>query len=274
MSSEKMPIIDFRARPNTAEYMKMYDGQDSMWTDYFKYPKPPKVELGEFVAELEVNNIQKAVFTGRQTIVNGQMTKGITNDYVAEAVAAHPDRIIGVAGVDPTTGVTGVREVRRAITELGLKGLSLDPFGIELLPDDRRLYPFYSVAAELNVPVILTVGPRVGRYGNPEYVDRVAGDFPETTIVLSHGCYPQVTELIALGLRRPNVFLEASIYEFLPGAEPFIEAARTVLQDKVVYASAFPFNPLAIRSKFEELGFDDDVLRKLMHTNAERVLGL
>src|SRR5699024_7454746 len=117
--------------------------------------------------------------------------------------------------------------------------------------------------------------PLVGRASDPRSVDRVAEDFPDLTIVCSHGCWPKTDQFIALAYRHDNVYLESSIYEFLPGAQPFIEAARTILQDRVVYASAFPFNPLDTHKRFvETFDFPPDVLEKIMSGNAARVLGI
>jgi predicted TIM-barrel fold metal-dependent hydrolase len=83
-----------------------------------------------------------------------------------------------------------------------------------------------------------------------------------------------VTELIALAYKYENVYLEASIYEFLPGAEPIFEAANTILQDKVIYASGFPFRPLADLQRFLEYPFAPEVVQKLVYGNAARVLGI
>ena len=224
-----MKVIDFRARPNTGEYMKMYTGPANArnW-ERFGYPEPPTVSLAEFVRALAANNLEKAVFTGRQSVAGGAIVRGISNDYVAQCVRESGGRIVGFAGLDPTSGGAGLREMERSVKELGLRGVSLDPHTARLFPSDRRLYPFYQKAVELGIPVTFTMGPLVGRYANPDAVDQVAEDFPTLTLVCSHGCWPQVTEFIALAYRRDNVYLEASIYEFLPGAKPFIEAAGTI----------------------------------------------
>ena len=271
-----MSVIDFRARPNTPEYMKAYTGPGSarMW-DMFGNPPPADGSLQEFVGELDRLAITRAVFTGRQSVSNGELVRGVSNDYVAECVAQFPDRLVGVAGLDPTAGpVAALREFERAVRDLGLQGVSLDPDSAGIMPDDRLLYPIYAKAAELNVPVILTMGPLAGRYADPWAVDRAVADFPEVTFVCSHGVWPHVTELISLPYRRENVYLEASIYEFLPGAEPLIAAAGSLIQDRVVYASAFPFNPLDTIERFRALPIDPAVLPKLLYENAARILGL
>ena len=65
---------------------------------------------------------------------------------------------------------------------------------------------------------------------------------------------------------------EASIYQFLPGAEPIFEAANTILQDKIIYASAFPFRPLEDIKRFLEYKFNENVVDKLVYKNAARLL--
>jgi predicted TIM-barrel fold metal-dependent hydrolase len=193
---------------------------------------------------------------------------------VAECVKAYPDRIVGFAGVDPSDTGAALKEVQHAIVDLGLSGISLDPHLVRITPDDRRMYPLYELADELEVPVVFTMGPIAGRWTEPNALDVAAEAFPNVNFVGSHACWPQVTELIAVAYRRPNVYLEASIYHVMPGAEPFIEAPHGMLQDQVVYASAFPFNPIAIIDKFVGYGFTDDVLAKVTHINAARLLGL
>ena len=263
-----MRVIDFRARPNTEEYMSLYPDTYA-WDNYFDCPKPEPAPLAHFITALDEAGVTQAVFTGRNS---PRVT--LSNDFVAECVQAYPDRLFGFAGIDPTQGLGALREIERAIAELGMKGIALDPHHVKVYPNDRLFYPLYFKCIELDVPVIFTMGPLVGRWGGPAAVDGLAEDIPDLKIICSHGVWPQVTELIALAYRHQNVYLEASIYHFLPGAEPLYEAANTILQDKVVYASAFPFRPLDDLQRFLEYPFDESVVHKLVYENAARLLKL
>ena len=275
LTGSALKIIDFRARPNTPEYMRLFSGSEWALTwQRFKQDPPPSEPLSDFVVALDKHGIARAVFTGRQVVKNGSLSWGITNDYVAECVQQYPERLVGIAGIDPRVGQDAVKEVRRAVLTLGLRGISLDPDLVRMPPDDPIYYPVYTAASDLRAPVIVTMGPLVGRFAHPWAVDRVAEDFPDLTIVCSHGCWPQVTEFIALAYRRRNVYLEASIYEFFPGAEPIFVAAESFLRDRIIYASAFPFNPLSVVGRFIDLVSDSSTLEMLMHDNAARVLGL
>ena len=263
-----MRVIDFRARPNTERYMSMYP-DPRPWARFFHCPRPEPVPLAAFIEALDGAGIAQAVFTGRQTPVNT-----LSNDYVHECVEAHPDRLFGFAGIDPTTGGAAVREIERAVGELGMKGISIDPHSSRRTPDDEIWHPLYETCDVLGVPVIVTMGPIVGKWAPPDSIDNVAEQFPTLTVVCAHGVWPWVTELIALAYRQENVYLEASIYEFLPGAEPIFEAANTILKEKVIYASAFPFRPLDDLGRFLEYPFAADVVERLVYGNAARVLGI
>lgn len=60
----------------------------------------------------------------------------IGNEEVAALVAAHPDRFTGVAAVDLRYPVAAVRELRRAVLDLGLRALRVVPW--LWIPSPRR----------------------------------------------------------------------------------------------------------------------------------------
>ncbi len=180
--------------------------------------------------------------------------------------------MFGMAGVDPRFQPNAVGELERAVKELGLKGLSIDLDTFRLYPNDKVLYPLFEKLQELGAVVVFTMGPLVGRWADPALVDYVAEDFPNLNIVLSHGVYPNPTEYIALAYRRDNVYLEASIYQFLPGAQPVIEAANSILSDRIIYASAFPMNPIDTLKRFMQLPISEENMEKVLYQNAARIL--
>ena len=265
-------IIDFRARPNTSEYMAMYPSEGSTWA-FFGRPKPRPVELEEFVLGLNDFEIAKAVFTGRQSVENGLIVRGVTNDYVAASMRRFSDRLVGFGCVDPRDS-GAVAEVFRSVNELGLRGISFDPKASGVHADDSGMTAIYRAAVELGVPVVFTMGPRTGTYGDPMRIDAVARQFPELRIVCSHGCWPQVNEFVAIAYTHDHVYLEASLYWHLPGAGAFIEAMHTIIQDRVVYASAFPFGALSSYVQFQDMIEDRDVEDLVLRQNALRLLGL
>ncbi|WP_136796148.1 MULTISPECIES: amidohydrolase family protein [Desulfosediminicola] len=276
-----MKIIDFRFRPNTPEVIEGIKNS-TMFAGLCKainFDDRPIQSLEEIVTELDDRNVEVAVITGRDC----EKTYGIpaNNGSVLEFCAAYPEKFIGFYGLDPHKGMDAVRELTKAVTELGMKGAAVDPYLAKLYPNDAKYYPIYAKCCELEIPVIFTTGPAtlvegaVMDHVAPRYIDFVARDFPELKIVISHGGYPWVNEAIFVTQRNANVFLEVSEFELSPQADAYIQAANTVIQDQFIFASAHPFveqkHALEI---YESLPFDEKVREKVMYSNAKRLLGL
>ncbi len=78
-----------------------------------------------------------------------------SNDELAAAVAAHPDRLLGYAAVYPKDVDGAAKELERAVKELGLRGWKTHSnFGDSFL-DEKRYWPILAKAEELGVPVYL-----------------------------------------------------------------------------------------------------------------------
>ncbi len=276
-----MKIIDFRARPNVKEYMTYFEppGKKEWQVEKMGYPVPGIQSLESFMKDVDEAGITTIVFTGRDNqSLGGWM---IPNDLIAKAARQYPGRIIGVAGIDPLKPRRAVlAEIDRAINQLGLRGISMDVSPCQFGPNDRRLYRIYEQCIMLDIPVFLTMGPGArGRfyvkYSHPLLVDEVAVDLPELKIVCAHAGWPFTAEMIAVAYRHDNVYFDTSCYHFMPGALALVEAANSILGDKMLFATAFPFNPLKpIVERFTQLSFNPDVLEKVMYRNAARLLKL
>lgn len=272
-----MRIIDFRCRPNTPEYLRVIDAPTSrpvMRRLGTTMPAPGTLE--QWVEKFGEIGIETAVFTGRQS----RSTSGadIGNDYVADAATRFPGKIVGIAGIDPMRGMQSVRDVVHAIETLGLKGITVDPFGGQIAANDRRLYPVYAKCVELDVPVIITCGPlpfpgpRLA-HGDVRAIDDVACDFPELTIVIDHSGWPWVQETIAIAFRHDNVFIDTSLYSHLPGGELFAEAANTIIPEKLLFASCYPVIPLEVAiERVRSLPFTPEALERVLYSNAAALL--
>lgn len=275
-----MKVIDFRFRPHTPDVMAI--GQSKMFKalcDSINFSAKKTQPLEEIVEDMDRHGIEKAVILGRDAETTYQW-KG-SNDGVASFVNQYPDKFIGFAGLDPHKGMAAVRELSRSVNELGLKGASIDPYLAQIYVNDAKYYPIYAKCCELNIPIVITTGPAslvpnaVIDHVAPRYIDFVARDFPELTIIVSHGAYPWVNEMITVAQRNANVYFDMSEYEFFPMAEAYVQAANTIISDKLLFASAHPFVDFkdALQS-YQKLPFTDEVREKVMYKNAARILGL
>lgn len=271
-----MPVIDCRFRPLTEAFMHYIVPTPANFR--ITRTRPPVPEPLETTLEtFRQMGITGAVVSGRDTESSGG--NKVSNEYIAELTRLHPV-FIGVAGVDPLKGEAALAEVEHAVKELGLRGVSVDPFALQTDAADERFHPIYRLCSDLGVPVLITIGPLpIGRgrmeWGSPLPVDRVAASFPRLKILASHAGFPFTQELIAIVWRNENVYFESSIYRHLPGADLLVEAVNTVIGDKMCYASAYPYADYrdALPS-FLSMGYSDAVLPDILHRNAERLFGL
>jgi uncharacterized protein len=276
-----MSVIDFRFRPNTPETLAGI-GSSSMFKDLCNligFPKMKPQSLAEIVEDLDRHNVVKAVITGRDC----EVTYGAksNNQSVIDFVDKYPNKFIGFAGVDPHKGMNGIYDLKKMVTDFGLKGAAIDPYLAHLYANDAKYYPIYAKCCELDIPLVICTGPAtlvpkaVIAHVAPQYIDFVARDFPELKIIVSHGGYPWVNEMIAITQRNKNVYLELSEYEFSPMAEAYMQAINTMIGDKVVYASAHPFEDFKIALKnYEKLPINDNVRKKVMFQNAASLLNI
>ncbi len=78
----------------------------------------------------------------------------LINDRMAEIAAQYPGRIIPLAHVPPLDA-EGVKELRRAVVDLGCKGVAVNTHVGGVLLDDERMYPFYHAVSDLDVPILV-----------------------------------------------------------------------------------------------------------------------
>src|SRR4051794_14786346 len=204
----------------------------------------------------------------------------IGNDEVAGWVAAHRDRLGALAAVDLRRPVEAVRELRRCVRELGFKGLRVIPWLWELPPNDRRYYPLYAECVELGVPFCTQVGHtgplRSSETGRPiPYLDDVALDFPELTIVAGHIGYPWTEEMVALARKYENVYIDTSAYTARRYPPELVRYLRADGRRKVLFGSNFPMiAPAKALEHLDALDLDDETRELFLEGNARRVFGL
>lgn len=202
------------------------------------------------------------------------------NDRVAEITHAFPDRFIGAAAVDLLNPVQAVRELDRAVNELGFKALRVIPWLWKLPPNDKHYYPLFVKCIELDIPFCTQVGhtgPLMpSDTGRPiPYIDEVALTFPELKIVGGHIGYPWTDEMISLAWKHANVYIDTSAY--MPRYYPpqLIHFMNSYGKDKVMFGSNFPMLSLEKCTKqVDELGLSEEAEEAFLYGNARRVFRL
>jgi len=203
----------------------------------------------------------------------------ISNDEVAAFVAEAPDRLVGVGSVDISKPMAAVREIHRCAEELGFKAIRVLPWLCELPPTDRRFYPVYVACCEVGLPFCTQIGhtgPLMpSEVGRPIYLDQVALDFPELTIVGGHIGYPWTEEAVAMATKHENVYIDTSAYTVRRYPEELLRFLRGHGRHKVLFGTNYPMiMPAAALKGLEELGLEEATQEAFLSGNAQRVFRL
>ncbi len=203
----------------------------------------------------------------------------ISNDEVREFVSGFPERLSGVGSVDLSRPMQAVAEVRRCVAELGFKAIRVLPWLWELPPTDRLFYPVYAACCDQGVPFCTQIGhtgPLMpSEVGRPIYLDRVALDFPDLTIVAGHIGYPWTDEAIAVATKHENVFIDTSAYTTKRYPRQIVDYLRTNGREKVLFGSNYPMiTPAKALADLETLELDRQTSALFLGVNAKRVYRL
>ena len=172
------------------------------------------VTTEQIIAAMDKAGVAKAA------IVQASTCYGHDNSYVADAVAAYPDRFTGVFSVDVLA--SDAPERMRHWVERGLTGLRLFTIG-STMPDqaswldDPKTYPAWQCASELGLSICL----QMSAAALPQMI-RLAERFPRVRIILDHMARPQIEDgppyaaaasLFALA-KYPSVYLKLTERNF------------------------------------------------------------
>lgn len=119
----------------------------------------------------------------------------LVNDGIADAVAQHPDRLVGLGTVPLQNTDLAIAEMRRAVKDLGLRGIEINSNvnGRDL--SDAGLRPFFAAAEELGVMLFLhPLGFTQAERLSEHYLNNLIGNPLESTIALSHLIFGGVLE--------------------------------------------------------------------------------
>jgi uncharacterized protein len=77
------------------------------------------------------------------------------NDLLSEAIKVHPDRFAGLAALPTADPAAAVRELDRAVAQLGFKGAMINGHTRGAFLDDKKFWGIFECAQALGVPIYL-----------------------------------------------------------------------------------------------------------------------
>lgn len=283
--------------------MKIFDVH-SHWGTKRGYPLQSEAELAKqrqvwnseprYHSEDEMADYFRA--EGVKTILDFGFTKNLPldrvramHDYGMEVQAKHKDVIHGLwLQIHPKEGDAGVREFERVSkASKGFIGFMVSGPGLGKTADAPVFSPYYDIAEAAKRPVLVMVGytgsgaghpgggGQILEMAHPRYVDILAAQRPNLTIIAGRPAWPWQDEMIAVMLHKPNVWNELHGWTPKYLTDSLKHDISRRLKNRIMFGADYPlFTYERLMNDWRALGYSDDVLGKVMTGNAARLFGL
>ncbi|GAK58054.1 hypothetical protein U27_05027 [Candidatus Vecturithrix granuli] len=280
-------MIDFHTHPvMIKELINADELLGSHVRNVFGLYFPPQ-PLDIFLHELDEAGVEKAVLLPIDC-TTAHNCRIVSNEQVSELMNKHA-RFIGFASVDPACH-GAPRMLERAVKQLGLKGLKLDPALQQFYPNNKEItYPVYQACAELHIPVMIHCGMSwamrgLEKYAHPLQLEEIAIDFPDLSIIIPHFGWPWIHETLMIAMKYKNIYIDTSvIYSGTPKevlhhvlAEQIgIHVLERSLPEQILFGSNYPRADIrrTVRG-IRALGMSPALQDHVLHKNASKLLGL
>lgn len=278
-------VIDFHTHifPKTIrENREAYFAPEPAFRLLYSLPGSKLVGAQEIVAAMDRQGVDKSVVFGfpwknSQTFIKH-------NDYILEAVARYPQRLIGLCCLDPFSR-DAVTEARRCL-EGGLSGIGELAFYQSGIDDKTldKLAPLMQICRDKDLPVLIHTNEPVGHMypGKTPHTLKQIYDlikkFPENVIVLAHwggGIFFFALLKKEVKASLGNVYFDTAASPFLYAPEIYRYARDIVGLDKILFGSDFPLiKPARYFKELDMSGLSKAEIESICGLNAAQLFKL
>lgn len=258
-------------------------GLDAAFKEQVRMPADLRdgITIETYLRKMDAAGIERSLLIAvRAGDLNVRGSFEVPYETIAEICARHPDRFSGLAGIDQTRGMRGLRELEVGVRDYGFVGAHWYPHWFACRPDAPQIYPYYAKCCELDIPIMLQVGHnlvysrerRLPSVARPILLDQVAIDFPELILIGIHIGIPWTDEMISMCWKHENVFTAGDAYAPQHWPAQYVRYADSYGRHKVLFGTDFPvIDPERAVAEVEALGFRPQSKAMLMRDNALRI---
>ena len=223
---------------------------DPALRELYADPRARMATADELVETMNEDGIDTSVVMGIGWTDHGVARE--VNDYIIESVRDHPNRIAGLAGVNPAWGLQAALEADRC-ARAGLQGVGemhpdLQRFD---LGDERTMRPLMEVMQEHRLILMTHSSEPVGHlyrgkgHTGPEVLwrfVRTAREYPGVTVVCGHwgGGLPFFALMPEVGEALANIYFDTAASPFLYKPQVFPVVAGLVGANRILLGSDYP----------------------------------
>lgn len=261
-------------------------GIDETFKEQIRMPVDmrPGVTIEDYLGRMDRAGIERSLLIAvRAGDLRVKGSFEVPYDYVAEVCRKYPDRFSGLAGVDTTRGMEGLRDLEYAVKELGFVGAHWYPHWFDIAPNAPQIYPYYAKCCELDVPIMMQVGHnlvysrerRLPSVAKPILLDRVAIDFPELKLIGIHIGVPWTDEMISMCWKHENVYTAGDAYAPKYWPPQYVHYANSYGSHKVLFGTDWPvIDPERAVEEVDGLELRPQAKQRLMRDNALQLFKL
>jgi len=276
-------IIDFHTHifpPDIKDNREHYLGSDRSFNEIFSSAKAKIATAEEVIASMDEAEIDASAILNMGWA--SQETCHKTNDYILEAAARYPKRLIPFVAIQPTAGQAAIAELERCARggARGIGEMRSDTQGFDL-GDREIMEPIVEVAMKyrllFNTHASEPVGHQYPGKGaiTPDPLYRFILNFPELRVICAHwgGGLPFYALMPEVASALTNTYFDTAATPFLYQPEIFRHIADIAGADKILFGSDYPLmSPKRVIAQIEPLGLPREVEAMILGGNAKRLL--
>lgn len=202
------------------------------------------------------------------------------NTLIANLMNDHSERFTGFCRLDPHSPLA-ITELKRCVTNLGLKGIKLHPRAQFIDIDAPYMMPIFELAEDYDIPILIHTSGVVKGI-DPVKTLNIVQEFPNVSFIIGHsykahyGIHSNDSnssssfgEILELAYKQKNVYFETS---FLTTAY-LEELIGKIGASQVVFGSDSPYgNPCWEKLTIESLKIPKNEKIKICKTNTLRLI--
>jgi hypothetical protein len=278
-------VIDFHTHifpPRIRDDRAGYAGKDPCFAALYSDEKTKMATAEELIESMDKHGVNVSVVLNIGWSTNELCAE--TNDYMMEAVARYPDRLVGFCTVQPRDVSGAVAEIERCVKG-GLRGIG------ELRPDTQQIdfsdegviAPFAEAVRENNLILLFHASEPVGHvYAGkgevtPEILYPFIAAFPDITTVCAHwgGGLPFYALMPEVSKAMENVYFDTAASPYLYKPAIYREAGDLAGFDKILFGSDYPLIlPSRLMKEISEQKLPAETESMILSGNARRLLGI
>ncbi len=273
-------IIDVHVHvfpPAVIEKIDTYLCRDEFLKEICTSPVHKYATVEDLLQEMDRCGVDKSAISGFASSDEGLCRE--MNEYVLEAAARYPERLIPMAVVNPF--LPGMEKMLSEAREAGVVGVGeLFPWGQGFPLKSATAARLAALCSEMKLPLLLHVNENVGHHytGKGDIsVKEAAGfaaDHQELVIIFAHwgGGLPFYELMPELKGQLANVYYDTAAGPFLYEKSIYRVAREIGILDKILLGTDYPLlSPRRYLRELEGCGLTDEELNKVCGGNALRL---